>query len=47
MEVVLEGDDIAANDEVEAWVCFENEACVIMRSVGTDNLSVHYTESAG
>lgn len=46
-EAVLEGDDIAAGDEVEAWACFEGEACVIMRSVGTDNLSVHYTEANG
>ena len=46
-EAVLEGEDIAAGDEVEAWACFEGEACVIMRSVGTDNLSVHYTESNG
>jgi len=43
-EAVLEGEDIAAGDEVEAWACFEGEACVIMRSVGTDSLSVHFTE---
>ena len=46
-EAVLEGDAIAAGDEVEAWVCYENEACVIMRSVGTDNLSVHVTSTNG
>ena len=46
-EAVLEGDAIAAGDEVEAWTCYENEGCLIMRSVGTDNLSVHFTESNG
>ena len=46
-EAVLEGEDIAAGDEVEAWACFEGEACVIMRSVGTNSLTVHFTDDNG
>ena len=46
-EAVLEGEDIAAGDEVEAWACFEGETCVIMRSVGTNDLSVWTTDDAG
>ena len=45
-EVVLEGADIATDDFIQAYTCFEYEACVLI-DFSDDELTVYYTERNG